>query len=215
MLRRARLQDRISWASNICARAAGDWADGYRQSGASDPLAPVNRFIRIPALFTGLQGKFVRPLGYGDALAHGIFDYAYTRPGDYLVQGATIWFIAAQQPLLPALCVRTDRVISFTRPIAPGVTGINGYGGVTATGVVALLVNWPASVIGSSGSGQPSANLPSDAGVPYWTVLLPAPPDVLLLPGDLLHDDLGRAAVVAAAELTGLGWRLTVKQAIT
>lgn len=214
-MRQDRVQDRISWASNACARAAGDWADAFRSSGVSEPLAPVNRFLRIPALFTGMQGKFVRPLAYGDALAHGIFDYSYTRPGDYLVQRNVIWFIAAQQPLLPALCVRTNRVVSFTRPVAPAATGMNGYGGVTAASVTPLLTGWPASIIGSSGGGQPSADLPSDSSIPYWTVLFPAALGVVLLPADLMTDDLGRSAVVAAAELTALGWRLTVKQAIT
>jgi len=214
-MRHARLQDRISWASNVCARAAGDWADAYRTFDVSAPLAAANRFLRIPALFTGMMGKFVRPQGYGDALAHGIFDYAYTKPGDYLVQGDATWFVAAQGRLLPALCVRTNRVVSFTRPVAPTATGMNSYGGVTAATVAPLLTGWPASVIGSSGSGQPSADLPSDSSIPYWTVLLPAVPGILLLPADLMSDDLGRAAVVSAAELTALGWRLTVKQATT
>ncbi len=214
-MRQARLQDRISWASNVCARAAGDWADAYRASGASGPLETANRFLRLPVLFTGVQGKFTRPQGYGDTLAQGIFDYAYTRPGDYLVQGDATWFIAAQLPLLPALCVRTNRVVSFTRAAAPVWTGVNGYGGVTASSVAPLLTEWPATVIGSSGSGQPAADLPSDSSVPYWTVLLPAFAGVVLLPGDLMGDDLGRAAIVSAAELSTLGWRLTVKQAIT
>ena len=65
------------------------------------------------------------------------------------------------------------------------------------------------------GGGSPAAELPSDTSVPYWTVLLPAFPGVVLLPADLMTDDLGRNAVVSAAELTGLGWRLTVKQATT
>ena len=214
-MRQARLQDRIAWGSNVCARAAGDWADAYRPSGTSDPLTAANRFLRIPALFTGLQGRFVRPLSYGDALAHGIFDYAYTRVGDYLVQDDSIWFIATQDRLLPALCVRANRVVSFTRPMAPSATGTNDYGGVTAATVVPLLTAWPASVMGSSGGGHPSAELPSDSSVPYWIVLLPAFRGIVLLPSDLMSDDLGRSAVVSAAELTQLGWRLTVKQATT
>jgi hypothetical protein len=64
-------------------------------------------------------------------------------------------------------------------------------------------------------SPDPSADLPNDTSVPYWTVLLPVIPDVILLPSDLMTDDLGRSAVVAAAELTDLGWRVTVKQATT
>lgn len=214
-MRQARLQDRIAWASNICARAAGDWADAYRPSDTSDPLAATNRFLRIPVLFTGMQGRFARPLAYGDALGHGIFDSAYTKVGDYLVQGEATWFIATQGRLLPALCVRTNRVVSFARPIAPSVTGANDYGGITAATIAPLLTAWPASVTGSSGNGHPSAELPSDSTVPYWTVLLPVFPGIVLLPADLMSDDLGRSAVVSAAEQTQLGWRLTVKQATT
>ncbi len=146
---------------------------------------------------------------------YGIFDAAYTRPGDYLVQAATVWFIAAQQRLLPVLCVQTNRVVSFSRPAAPSNTGVNSYGGITTDTNQPLLTNWPASVLGVAGRGHPAAELPSDGSMPYWTVLLPAVPGVTLLPSDLMADDLGRNAVVAAAELTDLGWRLTVKQATT
>jgi hypothetical protein len=38
---------------------------------------------------------------------------------------------------------------------------------------------------------------------------------VILHQSDLMTDDLGRNAVVATAELTDLGWRITVKQATT
>jgi hypothetical protein len=214
-MRQAKLQDRLAWAANITARAAGDWADAYRPAGITLPLAPANRYLRIPVLFTGYAGKFNRPLGYGEAVAHGIFDYSYTRPGDYLVKGDMIWFIASQDVLQPALCVRTNRILSFSRAAAPSSTGANNYGGVTASTVTPLIQGWPASVLGSSGSGQPSAGLPSDSSVPYWTVLLPLLPGVTLLPSDLMTDDLGRSAVVSAAESTFLGWRLTVKQAVT
>ncbi len=57
--------------------------------------------------------------------------------------------------------------------------------------------------------------MPSDESVPYWTVLLPAFGEVVLLPGDLMQDDLGRDATVAAAERTSLGWRITVQQSST
>lgn len=146
---------------------------------------------------------------------HGIFDAAYTRPGDYLVQEGAVWFIASQEPLLPVLCVRCNRVVSFSRPVTSSTTGIAEYGGVASTSMTSLLQSWPASVLGASGSGEPQADLPSDNTVPYWTVLLAAFPGVTLLPADLMSDDLGRNATVAAAELTELGWRLTVKQAIT
>ena len=200
------LQDRIHRGLNTAARAIGAETDAYRPTDVSEPLDPTNRFLRLRAGFTAEDGKFARPNGYGDALWYGVFDAAYTQPGDYLVQGDVVWFVAAQQRLLPVLCVQTNRVVSFWRPAAPSNTGENTYGGVTTATNSALLSNWPASVLGASGRGQPNTDLPSDSSVPYWTVLLPAFPGVMLHPSDLMTDDLGRNAVVAAAELSDLGW---------
>jgi hypothetical protein len=209
------LQDRIYRGLNAAARTIGADTDAYRPSGVTEPLAPINRFLRLRAAFTAHDGRFAHPNAYGEALWYGIFDAAYTRPGDYLVQGRIAWFIAAQQRLLPVLCVQTNRVVSFSRPAAPSSTGANRYGGATTATNRRLLTAWPASVLGVSGRGHPSADLPSDISAPYWTVLLPAISDLVLLPSDLMSDDLGRNAVVAAAELTDLGWRLSVKQATT
>jgi hypothetical protein len=211
----ARLEDRIRWGLNVAARAAGAITSAYRPSGMGDPLAARNRFLRLNAAFSGLDGKFARPNGYGAALWCGIFDAAYTRAGDYLVQHDATWFIAAQQKLLPVLCVQTNRVISFTRPAAQTSTGVNSYGGVTAANVTPLMSAWPASVLVASREGRSLANLPSDTSVSYWTVLLPACPGVVLQTADLMSDDLGRNGVVATTELTGLGWRLAVRQATT
>lgn len=209
------LQDRIYWGANVAARQLGALTDAYRPMGNVDPLALIHRYLRLPAAFTGPEGKFIHPNSYGSALSYGIFDAAYTRVGDYLVQGHSIWFIAAQQPLLPVLCVKTNRFVSFSRAVAPSATGVNTYGGVTAATTTPLLTSWPANVLGASGGGRPEADLPSDNTVPYWTILLPAIPNVVLRTADLMVDDLGRNAVVAAVELSELGWRLTVKQATT
>jgi hypothetical protein len=210
-----KLQDRVHRGLNAAARAVGTDTDAYRPSGVSEPLAPRNRFLRLRAAFTSRDGSFAHPVMYGDALWCGIFDAAYTRPGDYLVQGDSVWFIAAQQRLLPVMCVLTNRSVSFWRPAAPSATGVNTYGGVTTETNEILLTHWPASVLGATGQGRPGTDLPADSSSPYWTVLLPATPDVILLPSDLMTDDLGRNAVVAAAEQTDLGWRITMKQATT
>jgi hypothetical protein len=174
----------------------------------------TDSFACVPRSPLAMVGS-PHPNAYGDALWYGIFDAAYTRPGDYLAQTDGVWFIAAQQRLLPVLCVKTNRVVSFSRPSAPSGTGINKYGGTTATTSRPLLTSWPASVLGVAGRGRPSADLPADATVPHWVVLLPAIPDIVLLPSDLMIDDLGRNAVVASAELTELGWRLAITQATT
>ena len=209
------LQDRLHRGWNAAARAVGADTDAYRPSGVSEPLAPANRFLRLRAAFTARDGRFAQPNAYGEALWYGIFDAAYTRPGDYLVQADSIWFIAAQQRLLPVLCVNTNRTVSFSRPAAPSSTGVNTYGGVTTETNEVLLTNWPASVLGASARSRTSTDLPSDSSIPNWTVLMPAVPDVVLRPADLMVDDLSRNAVVSAAELTDLGWRLTVRQVTT
>jgi hypothetical protein len=209
------IQDRIRWGLNIAARAIGSQTDAYRPSEAVSPISAANRYLRLHAAFSAPDGRFARPNAYGDALWQGVFDAAYTQVGDYLVQNGMTWFIAAQQDLLPVLCVRADRVVSFSRSSAPSLAGVNSYSGITTDTNTPLLVDWPASILGVGGSGRPDADLPSDTSVPYWTVLLPAFGNVVLLPNDMMQDDLGRNATVAAAELTALGWRLTVKQATT
>lgn len=211
----ASLQDRIQWGMNIAARLTGTRADAYRPTSASNPLLTANRYLRLNATFASTSGRLESAVGYGAALWHGIFDAAYTQAGDYLVRADGTWFIAAQQPLMPILCVRTNRVVSFSRPAAQVSTGVNEYGGVTAKNLTPLLDQWPASVITTSTAGRPDAGLPGDASVPYSTVLLPAIPGVVLRVSDLMSDDLDRTAVIAAAELSDLGWRLTVKQVTT
>jgi hypothetical protein len=211
----SRLTDRVSWGLNVAARSIGMPTDAYRPSSASEPLCPANRFLRLHAAFSDVRGGFEHANTYDQPLWNGIFDAAYTHVGDYLVQPSGTWFIVAQRSLMPVLCVRADRIVSFTRPAAPTASGVNAYGGVTAATNTPLLTNWPASVRAVSPAGVPSADLPGDSSVSRWTVLLPAHPAVVLQFSDLLTDDLGRSAVVSSAELTELGWRLSVKQAAT
>jgi hypothetical protein len=206
------LEDRIRWGLNVAARAIGVTTSAYRPHGPETPLTPRNRFLRLHAAFSDANGKFLRPVGYGDALWCGIFDAAYTQPGDYLVQQDATWFIAAQQKLLPVLCVKTNRTISFSRPAPQSITGINTYGGVTAATVTPLMTNWPASVMVESREGRPLAKLPDETSVSNWTVLLPGTPGVVIQSADLMSDDLGRSGIVSTTELTDLGWRLAVRQ---
>ena len=111
--------------------------------------------------------------------------------------------------------MRTNRTVSFLRPAAPALSGLNTYGGVDRATLLPLMTDWPASVLGAAGGHHPLSELPSDASVPFWSVLLPTTPGVALRPADLMQDDLGRTAVVSAAELTELGWRVAVRQATT
>jgi hypothetical protein len=220
MMRQSHLQDRISWGLNVAARHIGRETNAFRPQGIGSPLSPGNCFLRLHAAFSAPDGKFSRPNGYANSLWHGVFDSAYTQPGDFLVQDNDIWFVAAQQTLLPVLCVQTNRTVSFLRASAPHDIGLNTYGGVSRETATPLISLFPASILGTSATGQSSAKLPNDTPLGYWTVLLPAVRSldgnlVVLRQADLMTDDLGRTGVVAGAELTDLGWRLSVKQATT
>jgi hypothetical protein len=210
-----RLLDRLRWGRNIAARAVGTPTIAYRPSGAGDPLDSSNRYLRLPAAFTPIGSGYTRPNGYGSALWIGTYDASHTRPGDYLVQEAATWFIASQDHLLPNLCVEVNRTVSFRRSHAPSVTGANTYAGVTAATIISLTGGWPASVLGISSSGRTSADLPMDQSTAYWTILLPEIPTVRLQSSDLVVDDLGRTGIIVGAELSRLGWRLTIRETST
>ena len=60
-MEQSHLQDRISWGLNVAARHIGRNTDAYRPHGPDNPLAAANRFLRLPAAFSALDGKFTRP----------------------------------------------------------------------------------------------------------------------------------------------------------
>lgn len=208
-------QDRFYLGLGACARHTGELGDAFRPCGSSDPLDHKNRFLRLPLAFVPARGSGNHTNVYGEALWHGLFDASYTRPGDYLVASAGTYFIASQAPLLPVLCVRTNRTISFSRASIQTNPALNGYGGYTANARLTLMDKWPASVLGEGVSAGSPAGLPTDQAVPIWDVLLPSIADILLSPGDIVTDDLGRTAIIAGSELTDLGWRISAKMATT
>lgn len=207
------LKDRIAWAGNVLARRIGVEADAFRPAGPSDPLAPKHRFMRMHAAFAPPSGAFDRAGGHGDAMELGHFDTAYTRAGDYLTQGERVVFIATQAALGPALCVRTNRVVSVRRPGGAAGPGGSGYGGVVTANAVAILERWPASMLASGTGGSGLLGLPTDTAVAQWTILLPPSVPAAIQPGDIVVDAGGRQSIVASAELSHLGWRLLARQA--
>ena len=214
-MRAEKLQDRLYLGLGISARRIGQPADAFRPSGPLDPLDRRNRFLRLSASFVSTDGQYRRTNAYGDVLWYGVFDGSYTRAGDYLTAASGTYFVASQAPLLPILCIRTNRVISIAQPtMQTGVAG-NSYGGYTAGSSIVLMDRWPASVLGENRSSHSTADLPTDQVIPYWEVLIPSVAGIVLSPGDIIRDDLGRTAIIAGSELTNLGWRISAKMATT
>jgi hypothetical protein len=166
--------------------------------------------IKLYAAFSAEDVDFRRVAGYGESVWWGVFDSLYTQAGDYLSgvdpQGdGAVFFVAAQRPLLPAQCVKTNRIVGVSRPAAP-VTG--GYGGMVAETACAVIDGWPASLLCLS--ARVSGRLP-ETRYGNWNLLLPRLP-ARVLAGDVVTDDLGRTFLTASAEQSDLGWRLNVRQ---
>jgi hypothetical protein len=210
-----KLQDRLYLSLGIAARHLGESADAFRPSGPFQPLDKQNRFLRLPATFVSTSGTYNRTNTHGQALWYGAFDASYTRTGDYLVVEAGTFFVASQAPLLPILCVRTNRTISIAQPAVQSNIAGNSYGGYISGYAVTLMEQWPASVLDENRTSRSAADLPTDQVIPYWEVLVPSPARVVLSPGDIITDDLDRTAVITGSELTNLGWRLSAKMATT
>jgi hypothetical protein len=210
MTRSDRIQDALHRGLGVAARGLGAWCDAFRPRSGTDPLDSTNRFLRLPASF--LPQRETQDVSHGHRVWQGVFDAAYTRPGDYLSDGEHVFFVVAQEPFQPVLCIGGNRVVSVRRPGAPAAAGVNGYGRALWRDATPLLTRWPASVV-TSGQTPDRTDLPADAGLAGWSVWLPLAPIAVVRTGDLLQDDLGRNGVVSAADISALGWRLTVKQA--
>jgi hypothetical protein len=207
------LQDRLYWGLNRTANVLGRVTDAYRPRGASDPLERTNRYLRLRAAFSRVDGSFAQPVGYGVAIWRGHFDASYTRPGDYLVQERDIWFIGSQQALLPVLCVKTNRTISITRQTTPAVG--SSYDLQSTNSTVHIISKWPASLLGIGAEGKSPTRLPGDTTVSSIVALLPSIHGQIVQPTDIIVDEHGTASIVVAAELSDLGWRLNARHVST
>ncbi len=217
------LQDATQRGLGRAAQHIGQWCSLFRPTSPADPLSPVNQILRLPAAFLPVSGRSQVPASYGQMLWQGLFDAAYTKPGDILHRAdsapgaadAATWFIASQQPLLPVLCVRVTGRIAIHRPTLSATAGIGGSSGAALALSAPILSGWPAAIIQAEGRGSDPTDLPTDITPGSWTVLLPTFGAVQLRPNDQLQDDRGRTAIIAAAELTDLGWRLLARENTT
>jgi hypothetical protein len=216
----AQLQERLYSGNAKVAQKLGRNHGLYRPSSAMNPIAAGNLVATLPAWLTSggaPPASADRPNRFGEATRIAIVDGTQTLVGDYLVAGdGTSFFIAAMEPLLPILAVACNRIVSLARPQAGVMPGAQPYGGdLGPAAETPLMSGWPASVLAGSGGGPSEAKLPGDVGIPGWNLLLPAWPGAALRPGDIVSDDTARRFIVASAELSPLGWRIRLRQAIT
>jgi hypothetical protein len=208
------LQARIYAGYAKAAQRIGLPFDLYRPTGPANPLAPGNKLATLPASFR-VDDRYREAQVYGKSQWLAYLDDSQTQVGDYLIGENASYFVAAQRPLLPVLTVACTRTVSVFRIAVPTGFGALGYGGTIDGSEVPLMTGWPASVLQAGKGGRNDVNLPADVQAPGWTMLLPAWSGVVIEPSDIVTDDLGRRHIVSVPELTDLGWRLIVQQAVT
>ena len=201
----ASLQDRISKGMGVAARRIGAAHGVYRPKLPACPLSQRNRIITLFAAFNAGDEHFRRAETVQRPVWWGLFDAAYTLPGDYLSGPAGTFFVASQAPLLPVECIKTNRCITVSRPapVAPG-----GYSGMVAGQAETVLDSWPASVLALG--TRLSGNLP-ETRFGYWSILLPQLPAMPRV-ADVATDETGRTFVVGSVEQTDMGWRLAARE---
>lgn len=206
-----KLQAKIYIGYGKAAKRIGFDYQQFRATSASNPLSST-ALQTLPASFT-TKFTYNAPNKYGEATWLGLFDARTFQPGDFLVGRQGTFFIAAMQDTLPIYCVQTNRVVSVLRVgMDPGV-GLGGWAGDTPANEAVLMQGWPASVLqGTKGEASPT-NLPGDVRTPWWAILMPAWPGIVLRTSDIIRDELGRKYVISSAELTDMGWRCTAMQA--
>lgn len=206
-----KLQAKIYIGYGKAAKRIGFDYQQFRATSASNPLSST-ALQTLPASFT-TNFSYSAPNKYGQATWLGLFDARTFEVGDFLVGRQGTFFVAAMQDTLPIYCVQTNRVVSVLRDHQDQSVGLGAYSGGTRATEVALMQDWPASILQGTKGETNDAKLPLDVKTPWWLILMPAYPGIILRTSDVIRCELGRKYVISSAELTDMGWRITAMQA--
>jgi hypothetical protein len=199
------LQDLLSKGWGVAARRIGIPHIVYRPDGILNPIVSSNRIIKLSAAFIPNNGIATGATGYAGVLWRGVFDSLYTLPGDYLQGAESSFFIAAQRPMQPILCIETSNIITINRP---QVNFSCSYSGFVAGNAQQMILGWPALLM--TAAAKIAGTLP-ESHFGSWTAFMPILPSAPQV-ADIITDDMGRCFVVASAQLCDLGWRLAMRQ---
>lgn len=210
----ARLQERIYRGRGKAAHHIGRPCAVFRPNNPTAPL--TNQIAQFNVAFAAADQSYLKPNLYGKPVWYADYDGRHTKPGDYVVRISDnqVWFIAAQQQLLPIVAISCNASIVVRRQAQSTTFGAEGYSGIIDPNYVlgSLDSPWPASIL-IGGRALAAVGLPADVKESGWRILLPASVPLTIEAGDRLDDDQSRGFWVESAELTDLGWRLTANEA--
>lgn len=217
----ATLQNRIYKGYAKAAQRIGPTYTLYRPSTSTNPIVPGNVIATLPASFNAEDMTYKKPNKYGHPVWYCLVDGTQTRPGDYLVNGNTTYFIAAMQLTLPIIAVDCNRRVRIGRMPPKNIPGDAGYSGVVESQETDVLgtsgtggsfvSGWPASILMGGRSDKDSV-LPSGVKSSGVVILLPPSVPIVIKESDMIQDDLGREYAIYTAEQTDLGWRIQANE---
>jgi hypothetical protein len=214
MVSQAAIQTKVNRGLGIVATAAGVSCEWYRASSAQRPISSGNWMGALQVLFDTAPDLMQRIPRRRDKPEEwfGAFDTIGVAVGDYLTTPSSeTLFIAAIDPFRPARLVLCNRTVDIRQPaVKIGYGAIGGYGGDTRAAETVLASSWPCAMVQGTKGETGDTRLPGDVKLPWSIVLLPAIPGVVLRNDLILVDDLNCRRLISQAELTPLGWRLSV-----
>lgn len=130
------------------------------------------------------------------------------------IEDSNIYFLAANEFLLPPLGVNCNRTISIIRPTQTIGAGYQGYAEYLPSTSLTIASGMPASILEMGSAGVPVTKLPTDEKDPRWIILIPNLGNVTIRVDDIVIDDFNQEYVITDNELTFLGWRLLAEQVV-
>jgi hypothetical protein len=208
MVTAARVQDRIYYGYGKAAQRLGTDFTIYRSATAINPISSGNIAGTLKCSFN-VSWSYMKANKYANAIWQLVADGRLTQVYDYLTDGTKTFYVAAQQLILPILAIECNQILTVKRPTGPQGVGYQGYSVYDDATADVIYQNCPGSMLeGARGASNP-VNIPSDAKMPWFIILLPFLGNKQIQTGDFVTDSNGVAHMVSSAELTDLGWRLT------
>lgn len=208
----AGINAKIYKGRGLAAKRIGFPCEVFRPAAINNPL--TQRITAIKCAFNAADSVYGKPNLYGKPVWFGDFDGRVTQAGDYLVRqtDGNTWFIAAQQSLLPIVCIECPRKLRVSRAAETTSEGVTSYSGLSSPVDLPDVLGtpdflWPASIL-IGGRVNASTGLPAGVREAAWSVLLPPSVPITLQSSDIITDDLGRRFTIESAERSDLGYRM-------
>lgn len=201
------LHQRIAYGLAKAAAITGSAQPVYRPLTSNDPVSGVPLRMLTCAFDNSATFPFRSTALPGHPLEYLLGDPTLVLAGDYIV-GDEAHFVAAVEPLRPALCVRCNQTVSILNPDLSTSAGTNAYGGRTADSDVVIARNWPVSMLSRGRLDTQDAKLPGDTRAGSFGILCPPIPNVVIEYGMRVQDAAGQNYSITSAEFSQFGWNL-------